>query len=116
MAKRRNRPPHANRTPRNNPRGHMLSIDAADQLAALKGELDEWPSWFHSTSTSVVLELLIWRFKNPDKRIESFSPSTRHGRPTKGLGEHLTNDRPVPPSTIRKLAGVDPVTKQRKLY
>ena len=111
------RPSRPSRTPAGNSRHFALSDPAADLLADLKADLKHNPLWPFATTASVLIEYLIWRSENGRAApLRDFHPETRHGRPTKGLGEHLTNDRPVPPSQIRKLAGVDPVTKQRKLY
>lgn len=60
-------------------------------------------------SYSVTLEFLAWWFQNTITGsgidLSEFSPITRNGRPMKPA--LISDCRPVSPSEIRKLAGVD---------
>jgi hypothetical protein len=99
-------------TPEGNPRQVYLSVQAAEALAFMRnvyhkyiiGDLKDHPS------ASVVIEFLAWHFfqtyeDGPD--FSDFKPQTRVGGREKFNADKLTN-RPIAPSTIRKLAGLDP--------
>ena len=88
-----------------------LSDHAADELADVRLHLAKaQPIKFpKKPSYSVTVEFLTWWFEktrgSSDVSMAEFSPTTRTGRPTKSL--LISKDRPVSPSVIRKLAGVD---------
>jgi hypothetical protein len=113
-----------NRTASGATRSHGLSEPAADDLHDLKLALEQKQRqglWPHRLTSSITIEFLIWWFHTTRSEgktevlLGDFKPRTRAGRPCKPIGERLSPDREVPPSVIRKLAGVDPVTKPRML-
>ena len=103
------------RSPKGNPKLLRISAPAADALAEARELLDD--PILGSPSGSVALEFLVWWFeqtyvqKRTDVQRIEFYPVTRKGP---GQGYQFWR-RPVTPATIRKLAGVDPSTKRRKL-
>ena len=97
----------------------QISDPAAAALASVQSRLLELDSvkFTTSPSSSVTIEFLQWWFENTIKGsgidLGEFSPATRVGRPVKPA--LVSECRPIAPSTIRKLAGVDPITPPRML-
>ena len=99
------------------PRQHGLSAPAAAAFAEFKAFMLEKHEVKLSSSTAI--EFLVWHYEQtrdggPPPAFSSFKPETRKGRPQMWAIEKL-RDRPVAPSTIRKLAGLDRSVWGRKL-
>jgi len=107
------------KTPAGAPRHLQVSDAPADAFENMKTAIFHLydGSWPHRISSSTVMEFLIWWFhatydeKKTEVKMKDFRPITQ-----KGASEgYQFYRRPVTPATIRKLAGVDPSTKRRKL-
>ena len=113
-------------TSNNSPKSIGLSTPAADALCTLKATLHTRAGegrWRHGVSYSVLIELLCWHLRSvilegkTEVSLDNFVPKTQGpGRPRLGEFERKAPSRAVPPSEIRKLAGVDPITQERKLW
>ncbi len=90
------------------PRSQKLSPAAAKCLAELKNELDLWPGWHQSLSTSVVIELLCWywtevrREGKTEVSPRTFRPQTRRAGHQAGMNVYQN----VRSSNMRKAAGL----------
>lgn len=68
------------------PSQHKLSEAAARALYDLKVELVAWPAWVESVTSSTVIELLTWWWKEThaegktEIKATDFRPKTRRGR------------------------------------
>jgi hypothetical protein len=81
------------------PRGHKLSEPAARLLHEFKAELEEWPAYLETVTSSSAIELLVWWWRQTRQERKTqispldHRPETRRGR--KAGQNQIANARPA---------------------
>ena len=97
---------------------HRLSMVAHEALSRARETIAGLREVDKAPSASVAIEFLVWWFEETSKlegKLEG-KPNAREFRPLTRMGRPRTyGSQTLRPSDIRKLAGVDSVTAERKL-